>query len=455
MLRALWFFLQLSVIVAASVWLISQRGAVDIVWNDYTVSVQIGLFLLALALFIILLFTLYRVFLFLADAPGVFSRKRHEKNRKKGYSALTRGFVALAAGDEKKASALAREVRKLLPDERGLPLLLEAQAARLRGDEGAARGAFEKLLEDEDAAFLGIRGLLKSSLDAGDAQKALSYARAALDKNPKQPWVLKSVYDLELRNRHWVAAHELLPRLRKYKAIAEEEAGRDEIALLMIRAEEDRIAGFDSGWLQKAERAHKIDPAFAPLVLALGDYYLSQNKKGKVIALVEKAWKIAPHPDLAVLWDRLAPEDKASDPLRRLRWFEKLLGLSPDNAESHIAAARAAMEAGLAGEARAHLIMAETLRPAASVYRLRADLEEQTTHSAPAVREWLDKAASAAPDPVWFCAQTGTIYNRWSPVAEPQGLFNTIRWGNPAERFKSRTFSRAGGVPDPLLIDVG
>jgi HemY protein len=454
MLRALWFFIQLSVIVAASVWLISQRGAVDIVWNDYTVSVQIGLFLLALALFIILLFTLYRVFLFLADAPGVFSRKRHEKSRKKGYSALTRGFVALAAGDEKKAGALAREVRKLLPGEKGLPLLLEAQAARLRGDEGAARAAFEQLLEDEDAAFLGIRGLLKSSLDAGDAQKALSYARAALDKNPKQPWVLKSVYDLELRNHHWVAAHDILPRLRKYKAIEEDQAGRDEIALLMIRAEEDRIAGLQSGWLHKAERAHKIDPAFAPVTLALGDYYLLQNKKGKVITLVEKAWKISPHPDLAALWARLAPEDRASDPLRSLRWVERLAALSPDHPESHLASARAAMEARLAGEARAHLAMAEKLRATASVFRLRADLEEQTTHSAPAVREWLEKASSAPSDPVWYCTQTGTIYNRWTPIAQPHGLFNTMRWGNPAERFEGKALGARGAGPDPLLIDA-
>jgi HemY protein len=452
-LRALWFFFQLAVVVCAAIWIASQQGTVDVVWNDYTVSLHLGIFLLFLTLFTLIAVAFFRLVGAIVGAPVSMSRRRRERNRKKGFQALTRGFVAIAAGDGKKATGYAKDVRHLLPDETGLPLLLEAQAARLRGEESAARNSFEQLLGDKDAAFFGIRGLLKSSLDEGDAVKALGYAKTALDKNPKQPWILKSVYDLELQNHHWHAAMTTLERVRKAKAIDEAQARKDEIALLMILAEEDRISSNENGWLKKIERVLKLDPGFTPAAIKLGEHYLVKNKNGKVVGIVERAWKFNPHPDLAVLWDKLAPENKASDPLRRLRWFEKLVAVKPDSVDGQLAAAKAAMEAGLAGEAKAHLTMAENLRPTAQVYRLRADLEEQTSRNATVIREWMDKAASAAPDSVWYCTQTRHIYERWSPVAQPHGSFNTIEWGSPLGAVYAQTEGLLSNWKDPLMIE--
>ena len=452
MFRALWFFFQLAIVVCAAIWISAQKGTVDVVWNDYTISLHLGIFLLFLTLFTLVAVAFFRIAGMIVGAPASMSRRRRERNRKKGFQALTRGFVAIAAGDGKKATTYAKDVRYLLPDETGLPLLLEAQAARLRGEEGAAQESFEKLLGDKDAAFFGIRGLLKSSLDQGDSVKALAYAKTALDKNPKQPWILKSVYDLELQNHHWHAAMNTLERVRKFKAIDEAQARKDEIALLMILADEDRIASNENAWLKKIERAAKIDPGFTPAAQKLAAHYLTKSKNGKVASVIERAWKINPHPDLVVLWDRISPENKSSDPLRRLRWFEKLVAIKPDSADGQLAAAKAAMDAGLAGEAKAYLTMAESLRPTSQVYRLRADLEQITTRNATLIREWMDKAAEAAPDAVWYCTLTRHIYDRWSPVAEPHGSFNTIEWGNPLS-----VIAQTPGVlthwNDPLLIE--
>lgn len=453
MLRALWFFFQLAIVVCAAIWIASQQGAVAIEWNDYDVSLNLGIFLLAIVLFTLLVVTLFRLFGAIVAIPSNFSRNRREKNRAKGFRSLTRGFVAIAAGDAKKATQYAKEVRGFLPDERGLPLLLEAQAARLRGEEQVARSSFEQLLTDKDAAFFGIRGLLKSSLDEGDTMKALGYAKTALDQNPKQPWILKSVYDLELQNKQWEAAAKTLERVKKAKVLDDVEARKDEVALLLLLAEQDRLGGYEDASIRKIERAVKLDPAFVPAVVKLGEYYLVKNKSGKVAALIERAWKTNPHPELLVLWDRIAPEIKSNDTTKRLRWFEKLIAIKPDSADGQIAAAKAAMEAGLWGEARAYLTVAENLRPSSMVFRARADLEEQATHNTMAVRHWLEQAAEAAPDPVWYCTQTGHIYDHWSPVAEPHGSFNTIEWGHP--RFQPFAHGKAAlsEWKDPLMIE--
>jgi HemY protein len=452
LLRALWFFLQLLVVSCAIIWIVTQRGAVAIQWNDYTLSLDLGIFLLFLGLFTLVAVASFRLINAIVNIPSGMSRRRRERNRRKGFQALTRGFAAIAAGDEKKATACAREVRHLLPDENGLPILLEAQAARLRGAEGEARQSFEKLLSDKDAAFFGIRGLMKSSLDEGDYGRALMHARDALSQNPKQPWILKSVYDLEILAHQWDEAYRTLEKLRRYRAIDLQKAAKDEIALLMIQAERAKEAGDTDLWLKKTERAWKLDPSFAPVAAALGEYWIGRGKPFKAASFIEKAWRLNPHPDLAALWEKAMPEGKAGDPLRVMRWMEKLSSMRPDSADGRLAVAKAAMDCGLNGEAKSHLLAAESVRPTARLYRLRADMEEATSRNPVLVREWLEKAASAPSDPVWYCRLTGHIYDRWSPVAQPHGAFNTIEWGNPSP------LSRAGEPllkewKDPLLIE--
>lgn len=452
MLRALWFFVQLALVVCAALWLVYQKGAVDITWNNYSINVQLGLFLLAFVLFTLLVVTIFRIVSTIMSFPGVFSRNRKERNRAKGFRSLTRGFAAIAAGDAKKATTYAKEARNWLPDEKGLPLLLEAQAARLRGEETEAREIFEKLLVDKDAAFFGVRGLLKSSLDEGDTVQALGYAKTALDQNPKQPWILKSVYDLQIQSRLWDDAHDTLSRIKKFKAMDEAAIKKNEVTLLILLAERDREQGNDAQFLRKIENAVKINPYFIPAVTRLADYYWMKGQKGKISGILERAWKYNPHPELLIWWDKVAPGPKSSDPSRRLRWFEKLVALNPGSVYAQRGAAKAAMDCALWGVAKTYLTAAENIQPSAQLFRLHADLEEQTTHNAVVIRGWLERAASAPPEAVWYCTQTGNIYDSWSPIAQPHGSFNTIEWGYPNER----VFVAAPVLAqwqDPLMIE--
>lgn len=452
MIRALWFFFQLAVVAAALIWISTQQGNVDIAWKDYQLDMQLGVFL-AMAVFALVAgMIIFRFVGFIVDIPTLWSRRHNEKAREKGYRSLTRGFVAIAAGDAKKATQYAKEVRHLLPDERGLPLLLEAQAARLRGEEEVARHSFEALLEDKDAAFFGIRGLLKSSLDAGDGIAALEYARTAMAQNPKQPWIIKSVYDLELQNGQWDNAYKTLDRVKKFKAVEDDKILTDEVALLLVLADEDIAAGRDNDAVKKTERAVKMEPLFIPAITRLGEYYLERNKKDKITLMIKTAWKDNPHPDLAILWDKIAPKNKMEDNFRRLRWMESLVDLNPESSDGHIAAAMVSMEDGLWGEAKAHLIKAEDIRPSAQIYRLRAKLEEQHGGNAYLIKDWMEKAADASPDPVWYCAITGNIYSQWSPVALPHRSFNSIVWGHPIVQANQNIALR--DWKDPMMIET-
>lgn len=442
MVRVLWLLIQIGILAALAAWIFNHPGTVDIHWLDYDIKAQMGVVFIALVMAFATLMLIYNIAGWLLSIPRRFHDIRILKRREKGFRALTIGLSAVAAGDAKGAGYQAYRMRQFLPDERGLPWLLEAQAARLRGDEIEAQGYFERLMKDKDTSFLGVRGLLHTAVENADLDRAMSLARQALAMHPDQPWVIRTVFGLEVQKHEWAAALGTLKKGDRARAWTAEELNSNRIAILLRQSDELQRGGYQSEAMSRLKEAHRLDQAFTPTVIRLANAYEAVQKRRAAIAVVEKAWKEKPHPDLVPVWESLAPPNKPNDMTAHLRWFERLVALKPGDAESQIAAAKAAITDGLWGEAWQYLAMAEKLRPNARLYRLWAQMEEKTGHTESARRYW-EKAADAPPDKVWTCRETGRIYEHWSPVAEPHGAFNTIVWDDPRSMHIM--------VPDSLL----
>ncbi len=439
MLRALWFFIQVGLIVAAALWLLERPGDVVLEWENYKITVQAGILALGSVLALLIFIQLVRIFGFLFSIPGMMSARQKEKNRQKGMKALTLGLAAISAGDSKTAARLSVTAMKYLPAQ-ALPVLLSAQSASLSGNRAAAQDLYEQLSEDSDAAFFGLRGLIQSALERGEVEDALTHARAAMKKHPRQSWVLTLVYALELRARNWNQAQAVLDKIARAGALETDKVQSDRIAFMLLDAKDEN--------LKLLKKAYALDSMSLPAAIALARHYADQNKDKKAAEIIQHIWPHTPHPDLLSIWEDIAPENKPSDMMRRLRWFEKLVALDPDCALAQMAAARAAMQDGFWNEAKAYAAMAETLQPSAALYRLKAEIERATSHDEEMVAHWMDLAADAPPSKVWTCAQTGTVYEHWSPVAEPHGSFNTIIWEYPARAVQAHVGATA--LPDRL-----
>ncbi|HRQ62091.1 MAG TPA: heme biosynthesis HemY N-terminal domain-containing protein, partial [Alphaproteobacteria bacterium] len=201
MIRALWFMLKLAVLIAAAVFLASQPGEMSLHWGAYKIQLALGLFLAGLFVLILIALSVYRLLRAIADIPGFFARRAQITRRDKAYQSLAQGLSAVAAGDARMAVKMSRRVQGLLEDHGGLPLLLEAQAARLEGREDEALNLFLQLADSKEAGFLGIRGLLAAALERGDSVRALGFARRGLEMHPRQPWLLQMTLDLEIQSR--------------------------------------------------------------------------------------------------------------------------------------------------------------------------------------------------------------------------------------------------------------
>jgi HemY protein len=458
MIRAIIFLLKIAVLCLLAVWIAAREGTVRFNWidmqgNDIVVNAHLGLFLLVTLGAFLLAFLIFRTIGGITRLPTSWSRYQDHRRREKGFRALTLGLTAVAAGDTKIAGYQAHRAEKLLPDETALGLLLRAQAARLEGNEAEASQHFNTLLENKDAAFLGLRGLLQSALEQKNYGMALSLARQALILHPKQVWILRITYDLEIRQRDLDSALKTLYRLEKAKGIDKNKALSNRIAMLLYEADQHIIDKDEDSARKALEKAYSYKPAYTPTVTRLAEFYLRHGRTKKAANLIEKTWKACPHPDLMPLWGRAAPKSKSGSAAALYTWYERLLESNKPSSENQLALAEAAINCGLWGEARLHLKQAESTRNSKHLYLLYAQLEEKAGRSAKSMQDYLQMAATAPPDRCWVCSETGRVYDKWHAYAMPHGSFDTIVWDYPLDHEHSIALisQNADNQPAPVL----
>lgn len=431
MLRTLWTLIKLGVLIAAGAWLVMQPGRTDLSWMGYDIEVQTGVLVFGAILFALVFAKLHQLWLAIKSAPKRLALRMDARSQDQALQAVSHGLSAIAAGDVAQAEKQADRARRLIRNDHGLVPLLAGMTARLKGDPIAAEAAFRDLLNTKETAFIGVRGLLQLALDRRQTDQALVLARQAHRMHPRQAWILKTLYALEVRQRHWPEAQAMLTRLQKFNVIDAPRMRDDRAAMFLARANEAASRGHaDQAYLLTRE-AYETAPGFLPAALAYVPFLIRRNERRGAMKIIEKTWNKTPHPDLQEAWLKLAPEG-TSTPAKIYQWLEKLAAFNPDHEASHIMLAEAALAQNLTGEARAHIDAAQSFRKNQRACRLMANLEEKAgNHRAAEVCR--EAAMSAAPDRVWVCRETGRIYAAWMPFAPPHNSFNTIVWDDPTQ----------------------
>ena len=284
------------------------------------------------------------------------------------------------------------------------------------------------MLDDEQMAFLGLRGLIAQSLRDGNQAQALDYAERAFALKPQTPWVVHSLFDMQAQLHQWRAAQDTLDAGTRRKVVSAER-GRTLRALLLV--ERSRAAEHDgqpNEALGMAREAFGLAPERIAATTRLAELQIKTGDARRAMKTLERGWSLAPHPDLAALYLRASGEN---DPLKRVAVARRLAARKSDDIESHLVLARATLEAGLWGEARRHLEAAGGGNPPVRVCRMMAELEERADSDQTKVRDWLARAAEAPADRAWRCTACGAHHETCHPVCESCGAFGTLQWRAP------------------------
>lgn len=424
MRKALIWFLKIGILVAAAVWLAQRPGRVTIEWLDYVAEMPVGIAAILVLLAAWIAATLGRAWRVLRNGPGALGRRRNANRREGGFRALAQGWVAVAAGDADIATKSAKAAEKLLR-EPSLTLALSARAAELRGDANAAAAHLKAMLDKPTTELAARRTLLSQAMGRGDRPAALDHARRALELRPKADWPAKALAELEAGGGNWLEADAALAKAQKNKVLDKADAGHRRAALLIEEARQAMTTGRPESALQAAQAAFDLDPARVPAASLLARLLAKAGKHARATKVLEQAWRLSPHPDLATAWGESAPDQ---NPLSLVKRYEALVALKPGQADAHFALGEAAMAAKLWGVARSHLDKARELAPTTRVYRRLADVMRAEKGDGPAVQALLTQAMSAPADPRWRCTGCGASHSDWHAVCDQCRAVDTITW---------------------------
>ena len=423
MLRVILFLVLVGALALAGAWLADRPGDVAITWMGWRIETSVLVAIGAVAATALLAILLWSIVRALLRSPSAVSGALQERRRRKGYVAISRGLVAIGAGDVRAARKFAGEAGKIAPDE-PLALLLRAQTAQLSGDRAAAEQAFRAMAERDATRPLGLRGLYVEAQRRDDRDAARTYAEAAASDAAALPWAGQAVLEFRCAEADWDGALAALEASKRSRAIDAATYRRHRAVLLTARAlalEETNPEATKTSALEAA----KLAPDLVPAAALAGRLLVEAGAARKAARVLEKAWRLNPHPDLAEIYTHLRSGDSARERLARV---ETLARQSPGHEESMLAVARAAIEAHEFGRARAILAPLRA-QPTQRLAMLMAELEGAEHGDEGRAREWMARAVRAARDPAWTA--DGMVSDRWMPVSPVSGRLDAFEWKVP------------------------
>ncbi|GAA6144919.1 MAG: heme biosynthesis protein HemY [Thalassolituus sp.] len=328
-----------------------DAGYVMLSWDVYTVETSLWMFL---ALGAVALYAVYVVLRFLLIVTGNDRRWNDGRQRKKSLRArrqTTRGLLALAQGQWRRAE---RNLTSSAKDS-DQPLINYLAAARAAYEQDKSEATDEWLKQ----ASLSTKG---SDLAVGITQvqllqsrnqneQALAVLISLREKHPRHAYLLKllvkTLQDLE----DWVALNELLPTLRKATKIPDEELRKLEKNVALQLLDRARHANGGRGLTATFDSLSRDVRYTADVMKSYVDLLLETEQEEKAEEALRDGMKNVWHDELIEIFGRL----KGKDASKQLLFAEQQLKERPNDPLLLLTLGRLALRVNNLEKAREYL----------------------------------------------------------------------------------------------------
>lgn len=415
-------FFKLALICGLAVFLTLYPGTVALEWLGYKIDMPVAVLFAVFFAFTGLCILIFHIWRKIWGIPLKYYQYLQKRRQHKGEKLLLESLTAIAARQPEEAQSSIELAKVLLPNH-PLTVFIAAQSAHMLKDSTKAVGYFEKMVEDPNLAFLGLRGLILQAKEQEDWIKVDQLLKQAMGIRPDSPWVhdevLKNQIQLAKVGQDKVIATETIHRL-----IPKQDWNKHQAILLWLKAEKSRE---DLGSFRKlCQKAHELSPEFIVVAVNLAQSWLQTDHRSKAQRVLETTYKLNPHRDLAYTWQSMATH---LDPIERYRHLEKLTSLASSHPETWWVMAEAALEAKLWGQARSYLNTILAYGDSQSACRLMAQVEEGEYPTAyEKIHEWWLRASMAPNQEGWFCNECSKPAEKWKSICSHCGAIGHIEW---------------------------
>jgi HemY protein len=307
---------------------------------------------------------------------------------------------------------------------------LTAQAAEIAGDTRKAEETYKKLIQNDATRFVGVRGIMKQKLAAGDTETARKLAEKAFELKPKDAETQDILLNLQAQAKDWTGARATLNAKLKSGGLPRDVYTRRQAVLALAEAGTLFEKSEDSAAHEKALEANRLSPGLVPAAAMAAKSLIAKGNARNAVRVLKKAWDTQPHPDLAAAFAAIAPDES---PAERLKRFQTLLTSHKEHAETKLVLAELNIVAENFPEARRVLNSLVEGDGDARAFTLMAVAEKGAGADDNVVHGWLTRALSAPRAPQWVCDVCGDVQATWTAVCTNCGSFDTLSWTSPKQ----------------------
>ncbi len=229
MIRVVIFLVVVGALALGAAWFADRPGEVVVTWQGFRIETSLMMLGAAMLVAMAALALVWSGVSAVLRSPFMLRRHLHRRHGERAYEAISRGLIAVGAGDLGAAREHSAEAKRIAPAE-PLALLLSAQAAQLAGDREAADAAFRALASRADTKALALHGLYIEARRRRDHASAHAFAEEAARENPALGWAGKAVLEFRCRTGDWAGA---LALLESNKRTLDKEAYRRQRAVML------------------------------------------------------------------------------------------------------------------------------------------------------------------------------------------------------------------------------
>ena len=222
MIRVVLFLISVAVIAAGFVWFADRPGDVAITWMGYRIETSVMVAALAVGALVVVVMFVWSILRGILRSPEQVSLFFRHRRAMKGYLAISRGLIAIGAGDLRIARKSADEAARLSP---GDPLALLLDRA-IGADGRRPRRRRARVPRHEHArrhqAARPARPLHRGAAPQRYRGRAAAWREEAARAQPSLAWAGQAVLDDRCAAADWAGA---LARARSH----EERAGESRL----------------------------------------------------------------------------------------------------------------------------------------------------------------------------------------------------------------------------------
>lgn len=341
--------------------------------------------------------TLWSVLLWLWRLPRRLKSGVGMRKRNRAIDAMEEALIAGAEGDMDRARKASARVRDLAGST-DLGHIISATAAEACGDQDEAIIHYTAMLNSPKTRPTAQRGLAQAKLATGDLPGAVEAAREAFDQNVQARWAFDTLFKALVADFRWTEARDVLEKGRAAKHLSGDIFSRRRAVLLSAEADYWMDCGQHDKALELSQAALKDASDFAPAVAMAAFQLARTGGQKKAASLLEKAWKVAPHPAISIAYFDLYPGESDATRSKRLQRF---IASDPEDREARLLMISHHLQASRPVEALSLLSqILDEEDPTARLCLLAAEAERALGNPMDA-NVWTERAATAPHERDW------------------------------------------------------